>query len=663
LGKHFKVRLDRDQLFHFNGRDDPLDYAEAKALDREIQRGIRHIEMTHLTRDTDRYNEEMKRKSKEYDEKYSSRFVRKGRGALPKLVRERRNRRVHNESNEIKAPEELPNVKIIDNVLPPKTHTKSLPPPIIENLPVSLKGIETDFLPPKLGTEGVLSCWRYHSSRRCVPNKVPDSDVLESVASFLLSEFDLTKVKVPDIIRTPALLDDLPTFSNYIDSQLEGLVNSKSGPGYPFSINYPTCGALIRNPVGRVELVKTIYERLLSLFSAKEDNIYGYTTVFIKNEYHPRLKVEQGRFRDIKQCDVADLIIHKLIHKNMISSASENPRKFRTKIGCDMNTTEGCRELYDSFMELKSNGEKVYESDVSSWDWNFRDWMFHVCFSALCKVADAVFTNDAEKDRFYIVTSNICHNLTYSKYVFPDGTVRTYDIPGIMNSGILYTSFFNSLGNIAMNMIARYECGGGYVCKGIFYGDDSVISLPHDIPPLKYLTKFNDYGIALKELVPVNDFQFNFCSRCFLVDKSYLVNYQRVFLNHYFSYPKVEEDKVEKVIGFYKDLRFHPLYNIMQDVLVRDYVENKHGTVCQGWAKDKQRALDIIEGRVDRHVQFLVNNESKNQKSESKDTGVREESRQSKVTTSGNQSIKKQKKRKNRTSRKENVELVRSPSS
>lgn len=340
-------------------------------------------------------------------------------------------------------------------------------------------------------------------------------------------------------------------WSKHIDS-LKDTIKAEASPGVPCAMQgkrndlyLQSMGERFNDLVlDRVELMLLTSPAELESMSRRQRIDAGFmdpVRVFVKNEPHKALKVQQGRFRLIMSVSLIDKMIEMLLTRHLYKLEILNWRRIPSKPGIGF-TDEDNALVYE---DIISSGLKMDASDMGGWDWSVKEWMIK---------------DEAENVVKLCVNPNLhWAHLVRAKaelecktiFQFSDGVMVEPTYPGIVNSGKLKTSRGNSWKRVRLADLVGSR-------KTIAAGDDCVESHVEGA-----LEKYTAFGVSLKEYVPV-DGKFEFCSRIYSSCGSFPINAEKMIMNLLHQEPKSSLEFRMTMIGFQDELSNHPDY---EDIL------------------------------------------------------------------------------------------------
>nr|QZZ63363.1 hypothetical protein [Leuven Sobemo-like virus 3] len=217
----------------------------------------------------------------------------------------------------------------------------------------------------------------YHCGLREGLRKDPPSDKIRNMVLLRAeSVFDPLYWEIPA---------DFCSYSHYL--RVLDKLDMSSSPGYPYMRRSPTNAILFRvdeNGVKSEESVNYVWQVV-------RQRLDGFTEadpirLFVKQEPHKLIKIEQGRYRLISSVSVVDQIIDHMLFDEMndkiVKSWLENPIKI------------GWSSLNGGWKAFPPG--KRFAIDKSSWDWTVQMWILELCLAIrlrLCKTTGPLLDN------------------------------------------------------------------------------------------------------------------------------------------------------------------------------------------------------------------------------------------------------------------------------
>lgn len=355
-----------------------------------------------------------------------------------------------------------------------------------------------------------------------------------------------------------------------IKERLEWLVehvNRDASPGLPWAVLGKTNAQLIDHHkellidicVRRIKLLSDVSLSDLYDMTAEERILKGYndpSRMFVKDEPHKRTKVQEGRNRIIMSVSIADKLIQMYMRKFIHDLGIKNWKSVPNKPGISFDAET------NKWMWKHVTENFQCSTDVSGFDFSYQEWdkEFEVDLKiALCNDPTPFWKHLMHASR--ICLSNIVLSTS-------DGRLFKLTWKGLLLSGEYLTGECNST---VRNMKAE-QVGSG---PSESMGDDCVEQAIND-PYLKYA----EIGITLKVCDPITD-TFEFCSRIYTRDKSWLVNDAKLLMNLVHANVSTGAQYRSALRAFEQDMADHPNFTkFMQDL-------EKVGFLRPDWKDDE----------------------------------------------------------------------------
>lgn len=220
--------------------------------------------------------------------------------------------------------------------------------------------------------------------------------------------------------------------------------------------------------------------------------------LFVKQEPHPRKKIETGRFRLIASVSLVDQLVERMVFGPQNKLEIANWETCPSKPGMGLATDQ---QIHSVWLDLKRrhNQHPAAEADISGFDWSVQDWELWADLAIrLDRGSFPPLLRRAAVSRVYCLMNSVLQ--------LSNGTLIEQGLPGLMKSGSYCTSSSNSRIRCLMaKLIGSPWC--------IAMGDDSVEGW---VPDAKL--RYDALGHACKEYIPCttrSDGQLldvNFCS-------------------------------------------------------------------------------------------------------------------------------------------------------
>jgi hypothetical protein len=293
-------------------------------------------------------------------------------------------------------------------------------------------------------------------------------------------------------------------------------VNGKKTPGYPLNLVYGTNDAALTSEFD--EIARTCVARLhlwmtsVEDFAVRKDDPYllvegGYvdpSSIFIKDEPHPKRKVADGRYRCITPVSLVDQVVEAILFTEMADATKGCLYRSGSAIGIGF-TDRQIAEFVDFCKEKTDMYPHRVSDDVSGFD-------------ALHTLETLMATHLYDKKRFVTEGSHVAWWRAHERWVLIsvtscsvfESTLYTKSTPGMLNSGSRDTSRRNTslrviYGHYILSLIGRR----GFVVAN---GDDSITWADGGLED--YHRVATERGFKLREVTLDGD-RWNFCSHEF----------------------------------------------------------------------------------------------------------------------------------------------------
>lgn len=307
-------------------------------------------------------------------------------------------------------------------------------------------------------------------------------------------------------------------------------VKRDSSPGVPFACLGITNGSVIDNHMQLV--VESVYARLELLSKVElSDELTAVDLVqlglcdpvrlFVKQEPHPKRKIETRRFRLISSVSLVDQLVERLLfgYQNQLEIAMW--KTCPSKPGMGLSEGSQADAIWEQ-VAYKHTTCPAVEADISGFDWSVQEWELRA------DVEMRIFLGGFH-EKVARAARNRFKCLSLSVFQLSNGTLIAQAIPGLMKSGSYCTSSSNSRIRCLMaKLIGSPWC--------IAMGDDSVEGyvpgaqeayrkLGHDC---------KDYQLceASYQKTGTKLISFNFCSHYLSKRKFYLTSWPKTFLRY-----------------------------------------------------------------------------------------------------------------------------------
>jgi len=224
---------------------------------------------------------------------------------------------------------------------------------------------------------------------------------------------------------------------------------------------------------------------------------------FLKPEPTKKKKIDAQMPRVITGLPLHKMIKHQAIFMNMLFMAVAQVLNSPMKYAFAPATPGHIEHLARIFA-----GRKLYESDKSTWDFNFFLWIFNMCERVTVRLAmQPLGMSDAVFEQYVVDIKNSFAEVRKALYVCTNGRVFQALFEGIMKSGWLLTIFINSMAQIVVHVMILIRMGfsdeeilsvGYYIMAG---GDDVLQTFPDKFDTSQYLRVAAKLGIKISDFV------------------------------------------------------------------------------------------------------------------------------------------------------------------
>jgi hypothetical protein len=333
---------------------------------------------------------------------------------------------------------------------------------------------------------------------------------------------------------------------------LDYCIEGKSTPGFPLNTLGKTNQTLLSH---YTELVITCVEERLNLLLNHEINsndtawdlvrkgLVDVVKVFVKNEPHKKVKLEEGRVRLIFSVSLIDNVIARLLFESQNHAEKSVWDAIPCKGGLGLDD-DGLIAINRSVLRGAVEAE-IAEADVKGWDFSFQE---------------DDFDQDLERRKYLNKSQGTCwakiaevhfYCMSLKVFTLSDGTLIMQLQRGIMPSGWYNTTSSNSSAR-AMNAFT-VALRGGAKPWGIFMGDDGVERYVDDAVELYW-----QLGKTVNMYSKVSHTSFEFCSTQFNGKLGYPLNVDKQLNNMFRNLPQTYADAVSRYSQFEYEFRNHP---------------------------------------------------------------------------------------------------------
>lgn len=331
----------------------------------------------------------------------------------------------------------------------------------------------------------------YFQANRFVQGEEPSIDVKIDVMKRLLSQYPTSR---------PLDWDDSSIWS-LVDNVMNCAVNKTSSPGLPLASLAKTNAKLFEEHGGLV--LNCAKERLLSLATTDSDYLRSLTAeqlvqrgfcdpvrVFVKNEPHNRVKVEQGRLRLISSIAIVDQIIERVLHTSQNEAEIEIWDQIPSKPGGSMGNDEDVKKFATEVFQH----DDLVDVDISGFDWSVQGWELDLEMQCRIELAE-------EPTDFWVRAAyNRMLCLSLCVFAFSDGQLIAQRKRCLQKSG----SFLTASANSRIKIMIAYIIGCIFA---IAYGDDGLEQFIRDA-----VAKYYALGHIVKSYNRCKPDYVEFCS-------------------------------------------------------------------------------------------------------------------------------------------------------
>ncbi len=323
-------------------------------------------------------------------------------------------------------------------------------------------------------------------------------------------------------------------------------VKGEASPGVPLLELGATNAIVLRN---HSQLVfDAVKERLLKLASLHvpgtpeelvQQGFCDPIRVFVKQEPHNKLKVNQRRFRLISSVSLVDQIVERLIGGEQNRLEILNWKAIPSKPGIGFSD----QDMLDTWLSVEAalKERKLAEADISGWDFSVQGWELKAESIARIVLSGGYY---GCSDLFARVVTNRFHCLANSVFSLSDGRMFAQTEPGIMKSG----SYFTSSSNSRIRVLAACIIGANCVAMG----DDSLEDYLENAVAL-----YANLGHSVKAYIQ-SDGHFEFCSHRYCDGIGVPVNWAKCLYRLLSNDTPVRGDRAALLEQFKFEMRHSP---------------------------------------------------------------------------------------------------------
>jgi hypothetical protein len=363
------------------------------------------------------------------------------------------------------------------------------------------------------GESAKFAAYSKHVSRPRV-SKIDDSELQRAVSKAVKTRYVLQHA--PSDLETQTVRSIESNLYRYVST-----VNGSKNPGYPYNLRYSTNHEVLENEYA--ELKRTCAQRLYMWLNLSDEEfevmvetpmlfvINGYvdpSSVFIKDEPHPRRKVQDKRYRCITPVSLVDQVCEAYLFDEMAQCLKGDLLHSGSAIG--LGATEEDFALLKGFVKEEETVTScnVVSDDVSGFDGLHTEQMLeatHQHDKQTFKCAKGKCKNFWRAQKRWVQvrarSTTVFHEEIFMKY-----------FTGMIDSGSRDTSRRNTTLRIIYGWLILGRAG---VKRGkvVAHGDDALTFGVKDIQAYKKAAE--EIGIALRDVRQSPDSTFEFCSRLY----------------------------------------------------------------------------------------------------------------------------------------------------
>nr|WRQ64782.1 polyprotein [Sobelivirales sp.]WRQ64837.1 polyprotein [Sobelivirales sp.] len=282
---------------------------------------------------------------------------------------------------------------------------------------------------------------------------------------------------------------DYKTTAGILDVIHSSIIDPKKSSGYPYCAQGQPTNKQVLAAMGEQGFAQHVLNQWDTLeFEAK---------VFLKGEPTKKSKLDKGMPRVIAGFPLDVTVKHAAVFRNLSFSAVKNWKKTPVKYAF-APANPGHLEHMSSVL----NGA-VWESDKSTWDYNFYQWIANVTCGSVKHLALQPKEWTTEQYKEYLLDVENCFKQVFehATYRTSDGTCFKPTSAGIMKSGWFMTIVANSIAQLAVHVMAcmRLEMTDEEIMDlPIVAGGDDVNQAPVPAGIEAYLLKAQELGVAME---------------------------------------------------------------------------------------------------------------------------------------------------------------------
>jgi len=292
---------------------------------------------------------------------------------------------------------------------------------------------------------------------------------------------------------------------------------------------------VVRDRLHLLKTVATLSEDPVDLVS---QGLCDPVKVHVKNEPHRKSKLAEGRVRIICVVSQADELIDRLLFSLQDDAEIANFTECPSQPGFGLSNDESVNNLYQRVIGC----HRIHagcSNDQAGWDWHFSWELAKLDWALRCELNGASYNWDEplKSDTIWARMAYIRYWCTFrSVFVTSNGVMLKQLVAAVMKSGSKITSSTNSRARGALSIIL----GSAWAFS---MGDDCVEQWLTNM-----LDRYKQFGFEIKDIVPIEDDKFEFCSHEFINGKAIPKNWAKMFFRLLLEAPtqeRVEQFKLE----------------------------------------------------------------------------------------------------------------------
>lgn len=275
--------------------------------------------------------------------------------------------------------------------------------------------------------------------------------------------------------------------------------------------------------------------------------------LFIKDEPHKRVKLDEGRLRLIFSVSLIDNLIARLLFSRQNKAEIAMNETIPVKPGMSL-TDEGLAKI-NSQVKYGSTVGLLAEADIKGWDWCFQEYNFSE------DLERRTFLNEGKGTDWERIARAHYHCMSLKVMALSNGDMYQQIEAGIMPSGWYNTSSTNSSARI-LDAYTVHMMAGGNPKFAIANGDDTVETyVPDAVCSYALLGK----TVGLYGMVSSDNFEF--CSTQFDGNSGFPLNVNKQLINFFMNLPKTHEEFTGRYSQFIYEMRNHPELDVFIDLI------------------------------------------------------------------------------------------------